>query len=174
MATRWDTGNWTAKNDVSLFEALGITRGSVQFKKLNPKLASASVGAAGGAGTGTGSTGGGIVNPVGGQATGAQEQQNAQLAQQMAAAQPYNWSGDQWTALNNIVMAESGWNQLAENASSGAYGIPQSLPGSKMASAGADWQTNPKTQIAWMLQYIQQRYGNPVSAWNFHLANGWY
>lgn len=69
---------------------------------------------------------------------------------------------------------ESGWNFQASNSSSGAYGIPQSLPGSKMASAGADWQTNPQTQIIWGLGYINGRYGSPcgaVASWNI---KGWY
>jgi hypothetical protein len=75
--------------------------------------------------------------------------------------------------LDNIWTRESNWIYDAENAS-GAYGIPQSLPGSKMLSAGADWQTNPATQIKWGLGYIQQVYGNPCAAWNFDLANGGY
>jgi hypothetical protein len=68
---------------------------------------------------------------------------------------------------------ESGWRYNAENPS-GAYGIPQALPGSKMATAGADWQTNPATQIKWGLGYIQSRYGTPCSAWAFEEANGFY
>ena len=62
-------------------------------------------------------------------------------------------------------MRESGWNVYADNPSSSAYGIPQALPGSKMASAGADWATNPVTQIRWGLGYIQDRYGSPCGAW---------
>jgi hypothetical protein len=69
---------------------------------------------------------------------------------------------------------ESGWRYDAENPSSGAYGIPQSLPGSKMASAGADWQTDPATQIRWGLGYIKGVYGNPCNAWGFEEANGYY
>ena len=75
--------------------------------------------------------------------------------------------------LNNIYTRESGWRYNAENAS-GAYGIPQALPGSKMATAGADWATNPATQIKWGLGYIQGRYGNPCSAWAFWEAHSWY
>ena len=66
-----------------------------------------------------------------------------------------------------------GWRVNAAN-SSGAYGIPQALPGSKMASAGADWQTNPATQIAWGLGYIAGRYGTPCGAWDHSESNGWY
>ncbi len=79
----------------------------------------------------------------------------------------------QWGCLLDLWNRESGWVYDAENAS-GAYGIPQALPGSKMASAGADWQTNPRTQIKWGLGYITQIYGTPCGAWNFELANGYY
>jgi hypothetical protein len=76
--------------------------------------------------------------------------------------------------LQDIWNRESGWRYDAENPSSGAYGIPQALPGSKMASAGADWQTNPATQIRWGLGYIKSIYGNPCNAWAFEEANGYY
>jgi hypothetical protein len=79
----------------------------------------------------------------------------------------------QYSCLNNIWTRESGWRYNAENAS-GAYGIPQALPGSKMATAGSDWQTNPATQIKWGLGYIQGRYGTPCDAWSFWQAHGWY
>ena len=79
----------------------------------------------------------------------------------------------QWTCLLDLWNRESGWVYDAENAS-GAYGIPQALPGSKMASAGSDWATNPATQIKWGLGYITQIYGTPCGAWNFELANGYY
>jgi hypothetical protein len=79
----------------------------------------------------------------------------------------------QWTCLLNLWNRESGWVYDAENAS-GAYGIPQSLPGDKMASAGADWQTNPATQIKWGLGYITQVYGTPCGAWNMELSSGFY
>ncbi len=86
----------------------------------------------------------------------------------------YGWSPSTYfSCLNNIWTRESGWNYQAENAS-GAYGIPQALPASKMASAGADYLTDPKTQIIWGLGYIQSRYGNPCSAWSFWEAHGYY
>ena len=75
--------------------------------------------------------------------------------------------------LLDLWNRESGWRYDAENAS-GAYGIPQALPGSKMSSAGADWETNPATQIKWGLGYIKQIYGNPCGAWAFEEANGYY
>ena len=86
----------------------------------------------------------------------------------------YGWGDDQWGCLDSLWQKESGWNHRAMNPSSGAYGIPQSLPGSKMATAGADWQTNPATQIRWGLGYIQGRYGSPCNAWAHSQANNWY
>ncbi|WP_329409352.1 transglycosylase SLT domain-containing protein [Streptomyces sp. NBC_00704] len=80
----------------------------------------------------------------------------------------------QYKAFSNIVKHESGWNVSATNSSSGAYGLVQALPGSKMASAGSDWKSNAKTQIKWGLDYMNSRYGSPVAAWNFWQANGWY
>ena len=81
---------------------------------------------------------------------------------------------DQFGCLSALWHKESGWNINAHNASSGAHGIPQALPGSKMASAGADWQTNPATQITWGLGYIEGRYGTPCGAWAMSQAQGWY
>jgi hypothetical protein len=80
----------------------------------------------------------------------------------------------QFPCLNDIYMRESGWRVNAENGESGAYGIPQALPGDKMASAGPDWATDAATQIKWGLGYIQGRYGSPCGAWSFWQAHGWY
>ncbi|GAA3122004.1 transglycosylase SLT domain-containing protein [Streptomyces rameus] len=80
----------------------------------------------------------------------------------------------QFNAFSKIVSHESGWNPSATNSSSGAYGLVQALPASKMSSAGADWKTNPATQIKWGLDYMNSRYGSPAQAWNFWQANGWY
>ncbi len=85
----------------------------------------------------------------------------------------YGFSTDQWGCLYQIWEHESGWDATAENPS-GAYGIPQALPGDKMASAGPDWQTDATTQIKWGLGYIQSVYGTPCDAWAFWQANGWY
>ncbi|MEV5973840.1 transglycosylase SLT domain-containing protein [Streptomyces sp. NPDC051921] len=82
--------------------------------------------------------------------------------------------GDQFQCFSNIVDHESGWNYTATNASSGAYGLVQALPGSKMSTAGADWRTNPATQIKWGLSYMNGRYGSPCGAWSFWQANHWY
>ncbi|HQY34477.1 MAG TPA: ubiquitin-like domain-containing protein [Actinotalea sp.] len=84
------------------------------------------------------------------------------------------WSADEFACLDALWTRESGWRVNAANTSSGAYGIPQALPGSKMASAGADWQTNPATQIAWGLGYITSRYGTPCGAWSSFQAKNWY
>ncbi|UUU23773.1 lytic transglycosylase domain-containing protein [Streptomyces sp. DSM 40750] len=82
--------------------------------------------------------------------------------------------GNQFQCFSNIVDHESGWNHKAVNPSSGAYGLVQAYPGSKMSSAGADWQTNPATQIKWGLNYMNDRYGSPCDAWAFWQANGSY
>ncbi|MFI6443296.1 transglycosylase SLT domain-containing protein [Kitasatospora sp. NPDC050543] len=80
----------------------------------------------------------------------------------------------QFQCFSQIVKRESGWNYTATNASSGAYGLVQALPGSKMASAGADWRTNPATQIKWGLNYMNSRYGSPCGAWSFWQSHHWY
>ena len=89
---------------------------------------------------------------------------NREIGQELASG--YGWVGQEWICLERLWTGESNWNHLSYNSSSGATGIPQSLPGNKMASAGADWQTNPSTQIKWGLSYIAGRYGTPCSAWN--------
>jgi transglycosylase-like protein with SLT domain len=86
----------------------------------------------------------------------------------------FGWSASQFGCLQTLWNAESGWNPQASNPSSGAYGIPQALPGSKMASAGPDWQTNPATQIRWGLGYIRSLYGSPCGAWSHEQSTGWY
>jgi hypothetical protein len=89
------------------------------------------------------------------------------MARQMVA-------GGQFQCFSNIVDHESSWNYRAVNASSGAYGLFQALPGSKMSSVGADWRTNPATQIKWGLNYMNERYGSPCDAWAFWQAHHWY
>ncbi|MFC9334883.1 hypothetical protein [Arthrobacter sp. NPDC057009] len=86
----------------------------------------------------------------------------------------YGWSADQMQCLKRLWTKESEWRTTATNPSSGAYGIVQSLPAEKMASSGADYRTNYRTQINWGLGYIKERYGSPCGALNFHLANNWY
>jgi hypothetical protein len=121
----------------------------------------------------------------------AAEQQQAQSQPSQAAPAPvtpsgsaqqialgmlgsYGWSSSQFSCLVSLWNQESGWNVTASNPSSGAYGIPQALPGSKMASAGADWQTDAATQIRWGLGYIKADYGSPCGAWSHEEADGWY
>ncbi|MBB5938187.1 aggregation-promoting factor C-terminal-like domain-containing protein [Streptomyces zagrosensis] len=89
------------------------------------------------------------------------------IARQMVPA-------DQFQCFSNIVNHESTWNYKASNPSSGAYGLVQALPASKMSSAGADWQTNPATQIKWGLGYMNEKYDSPCGAWAFWQANSWY
>jgi len=89
------------------------------------------------------------------------------MARQMVAA-------DQFQCFSNIVNHESSWNYQAVNASSGAYGLFQALPAGKYSSAGADWRTNPATQIKWGLNYMNERYHSPCGAWSFWQANSWY
>ena len=86
----------------------------------------------------------------------------------------YGWRQRQWPALDKLWNRESGWNKYAQNPYSGAYGIPQALPGRKMASAGRHWRSNATTQIRWGLGYIKSRYGTPRAAWAHELAYGWY
>jgi Transglycosylase SLT domain len=95
------------------------------------------------------------------------------VAQVQAMARQIVGDG-QFQCFSSIVSRESGWNYHATNPSTGAYGLVQALPGSKMASAGADWQTNPATQIKWGLNYMNSRYGSPCGAWSFWQANHWY
>jgi resuscitation-promoting factor RpfB len=86
----------------------------------------------------------------------------------------HGWSSAQFKYLNWLWNRESGWNPRAYNPYSGAYGIPQADPGSKMASAGPNWRTNASTQIRWGMRYIKSRYGSPRQAWNHEIAYGWY
>ncbi|MFC5789722.1 hypothetical protein ACFPPE_07615 [Agromyces tardus] len=90
------------------------------------------------------------------------------------AASNYGWGDDQFQCLDQLWTKESGWNYLAVNSSSGATGIPQALPGDKMATAGSDWATNAATQVAWGLGYIASAYGTPCSAWGHSQSVNWY
>jgi hypothetical protein len=82
----------------------------------------------------------------------------------------YGWTGAQWVCLDQLWTGESGWNHLAVNPTSGAYGIPQALPPVKMAKYGSDFMTNPVTQIRWGFDYISTRYGDPCAAYAFWLS----
>lgn len=86
----------------------------------------------------------------------------------------YSYGPEQYACFNYIIMRESDWSVTATNAISGAYGIPQALPGSKMATIAADWRTNPATQITWGIEYMKKRYGSPCEAKVFKASHGWY
>ena len=94
------------------------------------------------------------------------------IARSMMAG--HGWGDSEFSCLENLWNRESSWNYQAENASSGAYGIPQALPGTKMSEVADDWATNPTTQITWGLNYISGRYGTPCSAWAHSESVGWY
>jgi hypothetical protein len=99
--------------------------------------------------------------------------QYSALGQRMASS--YGWgSGSEWNCLDDLWTRESGWRMVWNTQGSGAYGIPQSLPASKMASAGADYMTNPRTQIRWGLRYIKSTYQTPCGAWAHETSNNWY
>ena len=125
--------------------------------------------ASGGAHAAHGSgAGGGSSITAGSTSTGA----NVALGQQMAAAR--GWTGRQWSCLDWLWTRESGWRMVWNYGGSGAYGIPQALPASKMASAGADYMTNPATEIRWGLGYIRGTYGTPCVAWGHEVKLNWY
>jgi hypothetical protein len=94
------------------------------------------------------------------------------LGLRMASAR--GWGGQQFLCLNDIWTHESNWNPHAYNAHSGAYGIPQAVPGSKLSAAGGNWRNSPAVQIAWGLSYIARVYRNPCAAWGFWQAHQWY
>ncbi len=95
-----------------------------------------------------------------------------QIAERMLSK--YGWPSSQFSCLDPLWARESGWSAYAANPGSGAYGIPQAVPGSEMASAGADWQTDAATQIRWGLTCIEDRYGSPCGAWAHEESAGWY
>lgn len=106
--------------------------------------------------------------------TGSQSVQALQEYAHSLVIGSYGWSEDDFVALVNLWNKESGWDVYCYNSYSGATGIPQALPGNKMASEGADWATNGETQIRWGLKYIQGRYGSPSGAWGHFLSHNWY
>ena len=157
-------GNYGSANEVDLISSTGgFMGGGVGAFSLGGLGGLMSTG--GGTGNGRGSKG-----PMG----NGSKQISAEKAYAMQLLRARGW-GSQFSALNSIIMAESSWRWNATNPTSGAYGIPQALPGSKMSAAGKDWRTNPDTQLRWLVDmYIPQRYGNPNNAWAFHQTHGWY
>jgi hypothetical protein len=100
------------------------------------------------------------------------QQTPQQIARKMLRS--FGWTGHQFKYLNLLWEAESSWNVSAENPSTGAYGIPQAVPGAKMSAAGPDWQTDVTTQVRWGLGYISAAYGSPRAAWEHEVTYGWY
>ncbi len=116
-----------------------------------------------------------LSNAAGAAKTGVKDLSKADPRSLAQALLPqFGFSSSQFGCLERLWTKESGWNPHADNPSSSAYGIPQALPGSKMASAGPDWAHNPETQIRWGLGYIKARYGTPCGAWGHSVSNNWY
>jgi hypothetical protein len=171
--SRLDSSNWTNGQPVNLFTALGFSvPAGFKYPALTATLAAQSEAAQTSA---TGNTSLQTSASSSNQSTSTlakTEAANQTLGQQLAAV--YGWStGPEWTALNAVVMAESGWNNTAQNPHSTAYGIGQFL-NTTWATVGGTKTSNATTQIKLMLQYIKQRYGTPQAAWAHELAYGWY
>lgn len=147
------------------YSILKATQNLIQGKSVNTDQSVAAINTATAIGTSGGAPGGSIAP-------------GASSAQQWAKAHlgDYGWGPDQWSSLQSLWNGESGWRWNAQNPTSSAYGIPQSLPGSKMSSAGADWKTNPVTQMRWGMQYIKDTYGDPNNAYSTWLSRSphWY
>lgn len=158
--------------DVSVSEDRGESVGEVTVTTPEPEPDPVSTGGGSTGDAGESTDSGGGTDYSGLDAPPADPGSAQAIAQEMVSAR--GWGADEYACLYNLWMRESGWNVYAQNPSSGAYGIPQSLPGDKMASHGGDWQTNPATQIAWGLDYIAGRYGTPCVAWGHSESVGWY
>jgi hypothetical protein len=104
----------------------------------------------------------------------AREPQGAKQVAKTLSAEKYQWGEGQYACLNNLWTKESNWNYKARNKVSGAHGIPQALPATKMEIVGTDWRTNPVTQITWGLKYISERYDTPCKAWGKFKRSRWY
>ena len=116
----------------------------------------------------------GSVHTTGSVASGAAMSVSGNVATGQRLAAAYGWgSGAEWTCLDELWTRESGWQLVWNTGGSGAYGIPQALPASKMASAGADYMTDPATEIRWGLGYISATYGTPCGAWAHEEADSW-
>jgi hypothetical protein len=151
-------GKWAASEYAATVKAVEQATAKATAAALNKAI------------TASASQGGGYAGPGGGQPSA-----NAALARKLV---PKWASGAEWTAWNNVAMRESGWNQFADNPASGAYGIPQALPYTKMPKAAwpasAGGSSNPTAQITWMASYMGSTYGDPIGAWKHELGSGWY
>lgn len=142
-----------------------------------PRAADVPAGPVGAAGQYTGASAASFTSPVSASSGDIVLLAAARAPRQIARAMlpTFHWSASkQFKYLSWLWQRESGWNKYASNPYSGAYGIPQALPGSRMASAGPNWRSNAATQIRWGLRYIRARYGSPHRAWNHSQAAGWY
>ena len=108
------------------------------------------------------------------QVESAREPQGAKKVAKALSAERYQWNEAQYSCLNKLWTKESNWNYKARNKVSGAHGIPQALPATKMEIVGTDWRTNPVTQISWGLKYINERYDTPCKAWSKFKRSRWY
>jgi hypothetical protein len=108
------------------------------------------------------------------QVESAREPHGAKLVAKALIAEKYQWGEEQYSCLNKLWTKESNWNYKARNKVSGAHGIPQALPATKMEIVGTDWRTNPVTQISWGLKYINERYDTPCKAWSKFKRSRWY
>lgn len=115
-----------------------------------------------------------LVSLAAAQVESAREAKGAKAVARQIIAQKYRWSDRQFTCLDNLWTKESHWNYKARNKTSGAHGIPQALPATKMEIVGTDWRTNPVTQITWGLKYIEERYEYPCKAWSKSKRSNWY
>lgn len=150
----------SAAQEAPQLEAAKLSRDGVSVEVATPQP----TGTSAKGGSSSAATGYGAVTPAG---------EAQQIAHDMVIAR--GWGEGEFTCLVNLWNRESHWNAAASNSSSGAYGIPQALPGSKMAAAGSDWQTNAATQIDWGINYyIAPRYGTPCGAWGHSESVGWY
>jgi hypothetical protein len=104
----------------------------------------------------------------------AREPQGAKQVAKALIAEKYQWGEEQYSCLNKLWTKESHWNYKARNKVSGAHGIAQALPATKMEIVGTDWRTNPVTQISWGLKYINERYDSPCKAWSKFKRSRWY
>jgi len=104
----------------------------------------------------------------------AREPHGAKLVAKALIAEKYQWNEEQYSCLNKLWTKESHWNYKARNKVSGAHGIAQALPATKMEVVGTDWRTNPVTQISWGLKYINERYDSPCKAWSKFKRSRWY
>lgn len=172
-ASRWAMKNWTP-GSTTLAQNLGLGSWHIRYPKLQASLQNQAIAAqvnpSGNTGNGSGAPLGGT-GPING-CTSQQTQANQKLGQQIAAT--YGWgSGQEWTALNDIVMSESGWCNVAQNPGSTAYGIGQFLD-TTWSTVGGTKTSNASVQVKLMLAYIKARYNTPTQAWAFHKANNYY